>query len=122
MGKNHVFINDAGIIEIVVSGDQTVESIDAIGNEAERLVRQRRKEGKPALVLDDVLLIGSVPAEARQRVVELAKSVNYQKFAMVGKGTTIKMAANLLLQAIGKARKVKYFDDYSQAVEWLKIK
>lgn len=122
MEENNVFINDLGLIEIVVSGDQTVESIQTMGDEAQRLVERQRKDGNPALVLDDVSRIGVVPADARRRVVELAKSVNYQKFAMIGRGTTVRLAANLLLQAIGKSRKVKYFDDHDEAVKWLKTR
>jgi hypothetical protein len=119
MKKNKVFINDQGIVEIHVVGDQTVESVQAMGDEALQLARTQRKAGKPALLLDNLLEMGSVPAEARRLVVDLIKSDDYNKLAMLGKGHVLRFGANLMLQATGKGGRVRYFEDEPKCTAWL---
>lgn len=120
MNDNKVFINKHGIIEIKVRGDQTVASVQAMGDEAVRLANEQRKAGKSALILDNLLQMGDVPVEARKRVAELVKSSEYDKLAMLGSGTLLKMGANLILQATGRGKHVRYFDNMTHAVRWLK--
>jgi hypothetical protein len=119
MAGNKVFINQDGLIEIVVAGDQTFESVQAMGEKVLEIARQLHADGKPALLLDNLLLVGQVPTEARQLVVTLVKSSDYDKLAMVGKGTAMRLGANLMLQATGRGKKVKYFDDRAKAEYWL---
>jgi hypothetical protein len=119
LGKNDVFINEHDLIEIIVNGDQTIESVQAMGNETTRLARKQIKAGKRALVLDNLLQIGNVPPEALSRVAELARSNEYEKLAMVGQDKALRIGANFILKAVGRGRKVKYFEDYQDAVEWL---
>lgn len=119
MGKNRVFINDQGIIEIQVRGDQTVESVQAMGDQTIALSAQQRAAGKRALVLDNLLEMGTVPAEARKRVVDLVESNDYDKLAMLGSNPLLKLGANLLIQATGKGSQVKYFDDRAACNAWL---
>ena len=38
----------------------------------------------------------------------------------IGKGTGMRLGANLLIQAIGRGRHVRYFDDYNKAIKWLR--
>ena len=122
LGKNRVFINEHDLVEIIVSGDQTVKSVELMATEAVKLGESQRSAGKQVLILDNLLQIGDVPPEARKRVVELAKTMKYDKLAMVGKGTVLKLGTNLMLHATGKGHRVKYFDDYDKAVSWLKSK
>ena len=119
MKGNRVFINDDGIIEIVVNGDQTVDSVQAMGDEALALAQVLQKKGKAALILDNLLLMGSVPPEARHLVAELVKSYDYDRLAMLGHGTALRLGANLILQATGKGSRVKYFEDRGKATAWL---
>jgi len=117
---NQVFINKYGMIEIKVRGDQTVASVQAMGDEAIRLAVDLRRKKKPALILDNLLEMGDVPAEARKRVAELVKSSEYDRLAMLGSGAILKLGANLILQATGRGKYVKYFDNRTQAIAWLK--
>jgi hypothetical protein len=121
MTNNRVFINEHDLIEIVVDGDQTVKSVQAMADKALQLASEQRKVGKRPLILDNLLHMGTVPPEARKRVVELAKSMEYDKLAMVGKGTVLRLGTNLMLQATGKGSRVKYFENYDKAVLWLKF-
>jgi len=120
MNDNQVFINKHGIVEIKVRGDQTVASVQAMGDEAVRLAAEQRKKKHPALILDNLLEMGSVPVEARRRVAELVKSSKYDKLAMLGSGTLLKIGANLILQATGRGKYVQYFDNRTEAIKWLK--
>jgi UDP-N-acetylmuramyl pentapeptide synthase len=120
MTKNRVFFNEHNIIEIIVNGDQTVNSVMAMADEAEDLLLQCEEKDEPALVLDNLLHIGNVPPEARRKVVERAKSLDYDKLAFVGNGRVLRFGSNLILQAIGKGDKLKYFENYDAAIAWLK--
>lgn len=120
MEKNKVYLTSEQIVEILVIGDQDVGSIEEMGRQAYALCQQQRSKGQRALILDNLLLIGAVPPEGRSKVVELIKSTEYDRLAMVGNGSLIRLGANLMLQATGKGSKVKYFDSRDKAIEWLK--
>ncbi len=115
-----VNLSNDGIIEILVQGDQTVASVQSLGDEAIRLGQLQVQAGKPCLILDNLVAVGHVPAEARKLVVDLVKSTEYDKLAMVGSNPMIRLGANLMLQATGKGDKVRYFDDRPSAIAWLK--
>jgi UDP-N-acetylmuramyl pentapeptide synthase len=119
MNPNRVFLNERGIVEIHVVGDQTMASVQAMGDEALRLAEKQRQAGKPALILDNLLQMGLVPPEGRKLVVDLIKSNNYDRLAMLGKGRLLRLGANLMLQATGKGNRVKYFEELSTCETWL---
>lgn len=121
MRDNKVFLNDEGVLEIIVNGDQTVASVQAMGDEVIRLGAEERRAGKPVLVLDNLFQMGKVPDDARRRVAEIAKAADFDKLAFAGSGGILRLGANLILQATGKSGKVKYFDDYQKAILWLKL-
>src|SRR6185312_1883357 len=108
-----------GFVEIKVRGDQTVASVQAMGDEAVRLAAELRSNKRPALILDNLLEMGNVPVEARRRVAELVKSSEYDRLAMLGSGTLLKIGANLILQAAGRGKYVRYFDSRTAATKWL---
>ena len=90
---------------------------EAIREQLYKLDEQRL----PALILDDLTRMGKTDTAARQTVSQLARSLPYQKAAMVGAGGPLmKYGTALLLQAIGMGRKIKYFEDRGQAIAWLK--
>jgi UDP-N-acetylmuramyl pentapeptide synthase len=117
--QNKVFINDQNIVEIQVVGDQTVQSVQAMGDQAITLATQLQTAGKPRLMLDNLLQMGAVPAEARKRVMELVKSNEFDKLAMLGSDPVLRLGANLILQATGKGARVKYFDNRDKCLAWL---
>lgn len=122
MNENEVFINKHGMVEIKVRGDQTVATVQAMADEAVRFAMELRKKKQPVLILDNLLEIGEVPVGARRRVAELIKSSKYDKLAMLGSGTLLKIGANLILQATGRGKYVHYFDNRTEAINWLKSK
>jgi len=120
MTANRVFVNDDGIIEIQVRGNQTVASVQAMGDKTVKLAEELRAAGRRVMVLDNLLEMGIVPADARGRVVELVRSNEYDKLAMLGSDTLLRFGANLILQATGKGSRVKYFEDRERCITWLK--
>ena len=118
--ENRIFLNEEGLIEVHVVGDQTQESVQEMGDIIKELLAKLTKQGKPRLVLDDLKAMGDVTADGRQRVVDLAKTLDYDKIAMVGNGNKLlRLGTNLMLQATGRGAKLKYFDERDKAVEWL---
>jgi hypothetical protein len=120
MGDNSVFVNKQDLVEIIVRGNQTVASVQYMGDEALRLCLKQREMGKRALILDNLLQMRTVPTAARQRVVDLVKSSDYDKLAMVGNNPVVRLGSNLMLRATGKGKRVRYFEDYDEAIVWLK--
>ncbi|HSX17417.1 MAG TPA: STAS/SEC14 domain-containing protein [Patescibacteria group bacterium] len=119
---NKVYLNADGLIEIEVIGDQNLASIEAMARLADGLLTEQKRVGKPALVLDNLLQIGSVDAEGRKLVVELGKRLDYDKLAMLGKGGIMRFGTNLMLRATGRSYKLRYFDDRQEAIAWLQTK
>lgn len=114
---NKVFINPDGLVEIQVIGNQTQESVRAMGAKAKALLGS--DEAKP-LILDDITQMGITDLPARQEVSNLAKTLPFQKTAMVGNGSiAMRYGTNLMLGAIGMGRKIRYFESRDKAIAWL---
>jgi hypothetical protein len=118
---NKVFVNDS-VVEIKVVGNQNAASIDLMGRDLRGKLITLRAQNKPCLVLDDLREIGTVDAAGRKLVVELAKRLDYDRLAMLGKPGVIKLGANLMLRAVGRAGSIRYFDNEDEAIAWLKEK
>lgn len=119
MAANRVFLRDDGIVEIHVVGVQNAASVELMGREVSTLLSYLRAKKKPCLVLDDLLDIGPVDQGGRNKVVELGKRLDFDKAAMVGKGALLRMGANLMLHATGRADKMKFFENRDDALSWL---
>ncbi|HLZ14643.1 MAG TPA: STAS/SEC14 domain-containing protein [Candidatus Saccharimonadales bacterium] len=117
--QNKVYLDDQGIIVIEVIGDQTEESVEHMGQEANQLITEQRKLGKRTVILDNILQMGSVGPEARKLVVELGKRLDYDKAALLGKGGIMRLGTTLMLHATRQTSKLKYFDDEQEARTWL---
>lgn len=117
---NRVFINDQDIVECQVMGDQTAQSVQAMGKKIEALLTELKSQHKPGLVLDNILQMGNVPPSGRNQVIALAKTVPYERLAMLGKGGLLRIGANLMIRATGRGRRMQYFSDRKKAIAWLK--
>jgi len=119
MQDNRVFITSDQIIEIQVVGDQTIDSIHSMGQAVQRLSKKQRAKGLPVLIIDNVLRIGTVTPEARKQVAEWGKMLDFDKLAMVGSGSILRLGAHLMLRAVDKRDQLKYFESYQTAADWL---
>lgn len=118
--KNRVYVNEDDVVELVVVGNQTVESINKMGEEAGRLGRQQWADGKPSLFLDNLFDVGKVGPSGMRTVIHLGKTLKYDKLAMVSNKRAIIATSNVVLRAIGKLGEVRFFDNREDAVKWLK--
>lgn len=121
--SNRVFLDQDNIIEIEVVGDQNAASVELMGRQTDTLITQLKALGKPALVLDNLQQMGNVNTEARKLVVELAKRMDFDRLAMLGRsGGIMSMGTNLMLRATGRSYKMRYFSDRATAISWLQEK
>lgn len=116
---NKVFINNEGMVECQVVGDQTLESVTAMSQQIETLLAKLKTQHSPLLILDDITKIGRVPAQARQAVVQSVKTFKYDRLAMLGSNGVVRIGANLIFRASGRGKKVKFFTSRIEAVRWL---
>lgn len=119
MTANRVFLNKENIIEVEVVGDQNVASVELMGRQIDTLITQLKSLGKPCLLLDNLLQMGKVDAEARRLVVELSQRLDFDRAAMLGHEGLMKFGTNLMLRASGRSYKLRYFSDRNEAVAWL---
>ena len=118
--KNQVSISD-DIIEVQVVGDQTYDSVMAMGKEVQEALETMSATGQPGLILDNLTQMGLTDTPARQAVSQLARSLKYKKVAMVTQPSILmRYGTKLLLQAIGMGSKIKYFESREAALRWLK--
>lgn len=116
---NRVFLTNDNIIQIDVVGNQNRASVELMGRQISTLITQLRATGKTCLILDNLLEMGTVDQEARRLVVELGKRLDYDRAVMVGKGGMMRFGTNLMLRATGRGDKIRFFEDYEEAVKWL---
>jgi UDP-N-acetylmuramyl pentapeptide synthase len=117
---NNVSLHDDGFIEISVVGNQTEMSVRAMGAQTAHLLQTLADRGRPLLVLDDITHLGRTNIGARQTVAKLAKTLHFDRLAMLGDGSTMmRVGTNLMLSAIGKGNKIRYFDNRDEAIAWL---
>lgn len=118
--ENKIFVDEQGVLVIQTTGPQTEASVSAMGDQLRETIARLQSEHKPILVLDDITQLGAVPPAARKLVVSLGRTLYYDRLVMLGKkGSIIRIGANLLLGAMGKSSKARYFDDRDQAMDWL---
>lgn len=120
MTANKVFLNKDDIIEIHVVGSQTEASVREMGAALRTLLEELEAQKRPLLVLDDLMQMGETNTGARRAVSDLARTLTYDRVAMLGPDKPLMVyGTQLLLQAIGMGRKIKYFVDREAALVWL---
>jgi UDP-N-acetylmuramyl pentapeptide synthase len=118
---NKVYLDENGIIEIEVVGDQTAASVHAMGEEIQALILKLEQASKPVLLLDNLKRMGDTTPEARSEVGRLAKTLRFDRGAMVGDGSVMmRSGTNLMLRAIGRSN-LRYFASRDAALMWLGV-
>lgn len=117
---NKVFVDNEGLIRIWVVGDQTPDSVREMGEKIAFYIRQLRSDQQPVFILDDLRRIGETNSEVRREVAHLAKTLDYDRAAMVGDGSLLmRYGTNLMLKAVGHSH-ARYFGNEETAVKWLR--
>lgn len=116
---NNVYLDTHQLLHITVAGDQTEASVQEMGEKVGHYIRQLRANDQPVLVLDNLKHLGRTTSEARREVARLARTLDFDRAAMVGDGTLVmRYGTNLMLRAIGRSN-VKYFSSLDAAQTWL---
>jgi UDP-N-acetylmuramyl pentapeptide synthase len=116
---NKVYLDQAGLLQVLVIGDQTEDSVREMGEKLYAFVMQLRSQRQPVLVLDNLLEMGATTSEARREVGRIAKSLDFDLAAMVGDNSLpMRYSTNLMLRAIGKSN-LRYFGNIDSARKWL---
>jgi hypothetical protein len=117
---NKVYLNSDNFLEIWVVGDQTAETVREMGEKLDYYVRQLRGQNRSVLILDNLIKMGVTTSEARREVARIAKTLDYDRAAMVGDGSAVmRYGTNLMLRAIGRSN-VRYFGNLETATKWLR--
>jgi hypothetical protein len=116
---NKVYVDTEGLLEIWVIGDQTPETVREMGEKLVYFCEQLRSQGRPVLVLDNLIKMGNTTSEVRREVARIAKTLDYDRAAMVGDGSVfMRYGTNLMLRAIGRPN-ARYFGNMETARKWL---
>jgi hypothetical protein len=117
---NEVKLRPDGIIEIAMVGNQNVESITQMGEQAQALLEYQKSNGKPLLILDDITKLGKTEIAARRVATDLVSKLTYDRGSILGDGSLLmRMGANIILRVIGTNQTIRYFEDRARAVAWL---
>jgi UDP-N-acetylmuramyl pentapeptide synthase len=121
MPSNKVFLTPTGILQIDVVGDQTAGSVVLMGKDIQALIQQLRHDSRPVLLLDNLKQLGSTDSTARHEVARLARSLEFDRGAMVGSSNAfMRHSTNLMLHAIGRSN-LRYFSSFDAAFIWLGV-
>lgn len=116
---NQIFLNEDSIIEIIVVGNQTDLSVREMGEHIAVLIAHLQRTGRPVLILDNLKNLGQTTSPARKEVAYLARTLAFDRAAMVGDGSPMmRYGTNLMLQAIGRPN-LRYFASRDAALVWL---
>jgi hypothetical protein len=116
---NRVFLDAEGILNIWVVGDQTDETVREMGEKLKFYRDELVHGGRPVLVLDNLLRMGNTTSGARREVARIARTLHFERAAMVGGGSpAMRYGTNLMLRAIGR-RNLRYFASHEAARRWL---
>jgi hypothetical protein len=119
---NKVYIDSHGILQILVVGDQTADSVREMGEKVDLYIRQLCEQHKPVVILDNLTHMGRTTSEARREVARLARTLYFERGAMVGDGSPLmRYGTNLMLKAIGRSN-LRYFGNLESAQKWLLAK
>lgn len=118
-------MEDNNLIQIVLFGSENEE--DNNGRQAELIVEHIGKiasvdKSKNYNFLIDLTTAGSIhsiSSKAREAYQSLSKFTNLNKSAVVGKSMFLEVTANLIVQALGRGSRFKWFETIDQAKEWL---
>ncbi|NDC22165.1 hypothetical protein EBZ57_02230 [bacterium] len=117
---NRIFLNQDNIVEAVIEGEQTYMTFDNLTMDAQALLVQLQKEGKPRLGLIDITNQKNFTADTNRAAMQILESLNYDKVAIFGAKTLLTEVTKAIILAMGKTNNTKIFPDRDSAVAWLK--
>lgn len=110
---------DNGVVELVQTGFQTLAASTQFVKPIDDIVAQRRKDGKPALILTDISGVTGHEAKVRDSAHQLLQS-DFDGMAVVtDNNVTARLIGNWLVRLVGVGQRVQFFEHRDEALAWL---
>jgi hypothetical protein len=116
---DRIFLNEEGLIEVQVEGDQTYMTFENLKPEATELLNKLQQAGKPRLGLIDISKQGKFSADSNRAAMEVLESLNYDKLAIFGGNAITTEVSKAIVLAMGKSGNTKVYQKREEAVNWL---
>jgi hypothetical protein len=116
---DRIFLNEEGLIEVQVEGDQTYMTFENLKPDATELLNKLQQAGKPRLGLVDISKQGKFSADSNRAAMEVLESLNYDKLAIFGGNAITTEVSKAIVLAMGKSGNTKVYQKREEAVNWL---
>jgi hypothetical protein len=117
--QNTLEILDDGILFLTQVGHQTAASLGQYQAEMDKITAERLAKGiKTKILVDLSQVTGHDPSaleEGRRRL-----NGDYEKLAICGNSTAIRLIVNWLIRAVGNKDKVQFFSTKEEGLAWLR--
>jgi len=117
-----VTLEPEGYVCVALVGDQTYQTVDALCQQTLEYVDRLRGEQKPLLGLVDLSQQTGFNTGSNKAALESLTKINYDKAALVSDNELFGSLAKLIIKALGKDERTKFFSDREEAVAWLLMK
>ena len=114
-----IFLNEEGLIEVQVEGDQTYMTFENLKPDATELLNKLQQAGKPRLGLIDISKQGKFSADSNRAAMEVLESLNYDKLSIFGGNAITTEVSKAIVLAMGKSGNTKVYQKREEAVNWL---
>ena len=116
---DRIFLNEEGLIEVQVEGDQTYMTFENLKPDATELLNKLQQAGKPRLGLVDISKQGKFSADSNRAAMEVLESLNYDKLAIFGGNAITTEVSKAIVLAMGKSGNTIVYQKREEAVNWL---
>lgn len=117
---NRAFVNDQNIIEVILDGDQTAETIAESVHLAKGCADILRRQGRPIDMLFDFGTVGKTSIAARKRSVVAMGEIPYHKMAGINASPLVAFITNTVAAVTGNSNRSRHFKDRASALRWLR--
>lgn len=108
-----------GYVCVSLVGDQTYQTIDALRVETERLIEKLKLEHKRLLGLVDLTKQTGFNTGSNKAALEALTKIEYEKAALVSDNKLFAELAKMIISALGKNDKTRFFSSREEAIPWL---
>lgn len=117
-----VTLESPGYVVVALEGDQTYQSIDSLFQIALKYAEQLKGEHRPLLGLVDLSHQTGFNTGSNKAALEALSKIDYDRAALVGDNALFSELAQLIIGALGKNDRTKFFKTREEAVPWLLMK
>jgi hypothetical protein len=117
-----VTLEPEGYVCVALIGDQNYQTIDELYHETVKYVDQLRGAGKPLLGLVDLSKQTGFNTGSNKAALESLSKIEYDRAALVSDNKLFADLAQMIIQALGKNDRTKFFTTTEEAVPWLLMK